>query len=184
MLEKQNKSLLPIHSQTAIMLALESMFRTIETLPVQVIQDFWNTEKCREDLLPYLANQLGIDFWSNNLDESYKRALCKNAVQINKHRGTIGGMKLALASLNMGLTVEEWFQYDGEAGTGKTVINLGDNEFSADTYVLIYSTVEKIKRLSFLLKITTESALSSTLPYVTGAGLDGDVFNIAMEGTV
>lgn len=183
-MENPNKSLLPTNSQTPIMLGLEEIIRIIETFPIDVIKDFWNTEKCRADLLPYLANQLGIDFWSKNLDENYKRDLCKNAVQINKHRGTIGGMKLALASLNMGLTIEEWFQYDGDVGTGRTVINLGDNEFKADTYLLIYSVVEKVKRLSFLLKITTESALSSTLPYVAGGGLDGDVYNIKMEGAI
>lgn len=177
----QDKSLLPIQSQSPLMLNLEAIIRIIELFPVNVIQDFWHTDKCRIDLLPYLAGQLGIDFWDPQLHESTQRGLCQNAFTLNKHRGTIGSLKLALSLLDASILVREWFQYGGEAGTGKVIVFLMDDAFCADTYLLIANIIEKVKRLSCHFNITTDAFLKATLPYVAGGGLDGDVYYINME---
>jgi len=181
-LEKlKDNSLLPIQSQSSLMLNLEAIIRIIELFPVNVIQDFWHTDKCRIDLLPYLAGQLGIDFWEPQLLEATQRGLCQNALTLNKHRGTIGSLKLALSLLDAHILVREWFQYDGEPGTGKVIVYLMEGTFSASTFLLIANIIEKLKRLSCHFTITTDAFLKATLPYVAGGGLDGDVYYINME---
>lgn len=176
-----DNSLLPTQSQSSLMLVLEALIRAIELLPVNVIQDFWHTDKCRTDLLPYLAGQLGIDFWDSQLLEATQRGLCQNAFTLNKHRGTIGALKLALSFLDIVILVREWFQYGGEPGTGKIMVFLMDNTFPSSTYLLIANIIEKVRRLSCHFTITTDYFLRATLPYVAGGGLDGDVYYINME---
>jgi phage tail P2-like protein len=48
------------------MLEMESILREFESLPVDSIKNFWNPQKCREDLLPYLALYLGVNQWDSS----------------------------------------------------------------------------------------------------------------------
>ncbi len=181
------QSLLQEHNKTELMLALEVVFERIYNLKEFRIKDFWNPAKCPKNLLPYLAGQLGVDFWSEEFNEEYQRRICEKALQINNYRGTIGSLKLVVEALGMGLEVIEWFQYpEGDpnrvAGTGKIILHLGENTWGAEEFEIIKEAVTKVKRLSFHIAVETENTLSQILPYLAGGGMDGDIFNMTMEG--
>ncbi len=179
------KSLLQEHNKTELMLALEQVFEQIYNLKEFKIKDFWNPNKCPKNLLPYLAGQLGVDFWSDDWTQEYQRRICQKALQINNYRGTIGSLKLVAEALGMGLEVKEWFEYEeGDpsriAGTGKIILYLGENEFTSTEFTVIEEAALKTKRLSFHIAVETENTLSQILPFVAGGGMDGDIFNLTM----
>ena len=59
------KSLLTESYKTELMLVLEEILREFESLTAEVIKNFWNPQKCSEELLPYLATYLGVNEWDS-----------------------------------------------------------------------------------------------------------------------
>ncbi|CAH9054892.1 hypothetical protein PSECIP111951_01131 [Pseudoalteromonas holothuriae] len=82
--------------------------------PVKQIPDYvakhWHPNTCPEDLLPWLAWSLSVDEWDEQWPSETKRALIQNSVSIHKHKGTVGAVKRALASLGVVMEFFEWFE--------------------------------------------------------------------------
>jgi len=173
-------SLLPKSYQTPLMLALETVLREFETLPVNVIKDFWNPQRCREDLLPHLALYLGVNQWDSSWDIKQKRAVCQNALLVNKQKGTLASLKEALKSLNLNATVVEWWEEAIDPETekpkkltkGTAEINLHENDiiYSEEQYKVIYRLVNEVKRLSLLLSFRKTNSIKGDLKIGTGLG--------------
>lgn len=161
-------SLLAKSYQTDLMLGLEEVLREFESLPINIIKEFWNPAKCREDLLPYLALYLGVNQWDSSWDIKQKRAVCQNALLVNKQKGTLASLKEALKSLNLNVTIVEWWQdvsgvRNLQKGTAE--INLHENEiiYSPEQYKTIYKLIDEVKRLSLLLTFKKTNAISVTI---------------------
>ncbi len=168
-----NNTLLPKSYQTELMLGLEEVLREFESLPVDVIKDFWNPQRCREDLLPYLALYLGVNQWDSKWDIKQKRAVCQNALLVNKQKGTLFSLKEALKSLNINATVVEWCEDAMDPNTqepknlkkGTAEINLHENDiiYSEEQYKVIYRLVNEVKRLSLLLSFRKTNSIKGDL---------------------
>lgn len=162
------KSLLTSNNKTKIMLALEEVMRNFEQLPIQDINNYWNPLKCREDLLPFLATQLGVTHWDDNWEVSQKRQVCLNAILVSKHKGTVGALKRALSSLNLSTEVVEWFKDNKEVMTAEVILHEQDVIYSQEQYQGIYKIIDEAKRLAVQLTLSKKSPINGSY-YIAGS---------------
>jgi len=67
----------------------------------------WNPATCPAATLPWLAQALHVDEWSETWTEAQKRAVIAASVATHKRKGTIGALKRALAALGYEVVVDE-----------------------------------------------------------------------------
>lgn len=96
-------SLLPVNS-TALERALEQTGR-LDHLSPEVIRSLWNPATCPEDLLPWLAWALSVDFWEDTWPLERQRAVIAGSIAWHRKKGTPWALKEALAA--MGFPVME-----------------------------------------------------------------------------
>jgi len=171
-------SLLTKNNQTAIMLALEKVMATFEQLPLDTIKNFWNPEACRVDLLPYLAICVGVTLWDDSLTEKQKREACKNAILINKQKGTVAAIKRALKALGLNSAVIEWWQNNMPPMTAQIILQENEAIFSDAQYEAIYKLVSEVKRLSLHVTFVKQSAIRNNF-YIAGSFLETRRIRIA-----
>lgn len=71
--------------------------------PVPVpIRDLWDPETCPAHLLPWLAWAFSVDEWRADWDEASKRRMIRDAVAIQRRKGTVWAMKRVLANAGYG----------------------------------------------------------------------------------
>lgn len=150
------------------MLALEQVMRMFEQLPIEDLNNFWNPLLCREDLLPYLASQLGVENWDDTWGVGQKRQVCLNAILVSKHKGTVGALKRALASLNLSTEINEWFQNNGTPMTAEVVLHEADVIYNQQQYAVIYQLISDVKRLSVHLVFSKKTPVKGNY-YVGGS---------------
>jgi hypothetical protein len=79
--------------EQAMGLTLASRF----PLPVHLVSDVLNPDRCPAHLLGYLAFSLSIDLWDESWPETRKRSVCRNAFQLHRLKGTLAGIKAHVA---------------------------------------------------------------------------------------
>ncbi|WP_186148303.1 phage tail protein I [Burkholderia gladioli] len=80
----------------------------IERVPVPT-RDAWNPATCPVALLPWMAWGFGVDQWDNEWTEDQKRTAIAQALYVQKHKGTIGAVRTAVATLGYDVEIQEWF---------------------------------------------------------------------------
>jgi len=63
------------------------------------IADLFNPESCPEAFLGHLAWALSVDEWDDHWPVETKRQVCKTAVEVHRHKGTVYAVKTALESV-------------------------------------------------------------------------------------
>ncbi len=100
--------LLPPNS-TATERALAEAMASLGELPVPV-RDVWSAETIPARYLPWLAWAYSVDEWDTAWQEDQKRATVKQALAVQRQKGTIGAVRDALGALGIYVQVREWFQ--------------------------------------------------------------------------
>ncbi len=68
-----------------------------------------------EGLLDILAYDYKVDWWDYDYSVEEKRAVLKNSWYVHRNMGTKSAVETTVDALFPGSTVEEWFEYGGEA---------------------------------------------------------------------
>ena len=98
------------------------------------IKHLWDPLKCPEHLLPWLAWALSVDEWDNNWSVSIQREVIANSTQVHRAKGTVSGVRKALASLNANIALTEWWQNGGVPHTAQlTALARNNLTASGDT---------------------------------------------------
>jgi phage tail P2-like protein len=135
-----------------------------------IIRDLHDPMKCPLEFLPWLAYALSVDLWNDRWPEAIKRAVCANALEMHRHKGTHGGVMDALAALGVRPEIVYWheMQPPGEPGTMdvtlwiNTILNpAADMIIGAEAVRDILEQLNRSKRASihytFRLAVETES---------------------------
>ena len=81
------------------------------------IYALWDPTTCPEPLLGYLAWALSVEVWGKEWSEENKRATLSGSIETHRRKGTIGGVRRALADAGYSpVTIIEGYQsenYDG-----------------------------------------------------------------------
>lgn len=102
-----SETLLP-HNATQEERDIEASTARLGEVPVE-IGKLWNSDTCPADLLPWLAWALSVDEWDSGWSESAKRDFIKQSATVHRHKGTVGAVRNALASLGVTVDFLEWF---------------------------------------------------------------------------
>lgn len=118
-------SLLPPNA-SALERALEDASARLADIPVPLRQ-LWNPTTCPADLLPWLAWALSIDSWSSSWPESVKRERVRQAIAIQRRKGTAQSVRRVIESFGGAVAIREWWQKDplGDPYTFDLVLTLG-----------------------------------------------------------
>ncbi len=103
-----SKTLLPVNA-TQEERDIESTIARQSDIPVD-IGKLWNPDTCPAELLPWLAWALSVDEWDSNWSETNKRDFIKQSATVHRHKGTVGAVRNALASLGVTVDFLEWFE--------------------------------------------------------------------------
>lgn len=110
------RSLLPPNS-TPLERAIEAaLARRVDVIPMP-IRTLWNPDTCPAHLLGWLAWAQSVDVWDDDWSEALKREAIRAAFFVHRHKGTVGAVRRALAALNIGLEIAEWFDTGDAPGT-------------------------------------------------------------------
>lgn len=91
----------------------------IAELPVAAIKNVHNPRLCRADFLPWLAWEWSVDDWDSGWSESAKRETVWSAPSVHRAKGTVGAIKVKLASAGYG-DAEIIERYGWEVHNGAT----------------------------------------------------------------
>lgn len=95
-----NSSLLP-YNATDQERALDLATARVGDVPI-LIRELWSPELCPNHLLAWLAWGLGVDEWDNGWSDDTKRNIVKNAVAIQRKKGSVWSVRQAIADAGYG----------------------------------------------------------------------------------
>lgn len=108
------------------------------------IGNFWSAENCPEPFLPCLAWALSVDVWRDSWSARVKRQVIAASVEIHRTKGTAVGMRKALAALDLGVRIAEWFETGGEPFTFEASVLISNQSLTrggiADIIEIIKTT--------------------------------------------
>ena len=121
------------------------------------LRDLWDPWRCPAKLLPWLAWAGSVDIWDDAWPERTQRQAIADSIKIHSHKGTVGAVEDALATLGVKVQITEWWQTQppGPRGTAqlKAVVadNLGDDGasiLSPELFAQLSQVLEYSKRKS------------------------------------
>ena len=94
------ETLLPPNA-TAQEIALEGATARLNAVPV-ALRDVWNPDTCPAEMLPWLAWAFGVDEWDASWSDDAKRNTIRDAVSIQRRKGSVWSIKRAIAAAGFG----------------------------------------------------------------------------------
>ncbi len=99
-----------------------------------------------ETVVDLLAWQYHVDFYEPDLTLEQKRALVRTSIDAHRRKGTPYAVELVVKSILEDAAVQEWFDYQGEPGHFRVVV---DGQLpSAAAIRRVASAISSVKRLS------------------------------------
>lgn len=175
-------SLLP-NNATTLETALAKTIARISDVPTPA-RDVWNADTCPNNLLPWLAWAFSVDEWDTGWSDAQKRAAIKAAVEVQRHKGTIGAVRSALGALGFGAQVQEWFNQLPAGQPYTYTLLLESNQVGIDQAALqtILQVVDRNKNLRSHMADMKTSAVTRAGPVIAGASSLGNEITIKFGG--
>lgn len=90
----------------------------VSAVPVPV-RAMWTPADCPAPLLPWMAWAFSVDNWNSTWSDAQKRGTIAASVGVHQHKGTVGAINSAIASLGFSSRLIEW-QNQSPVGTPYT----------------------------------------------------------------
>lgn len=119
----------------------------IDTIPVP-LRSLWDADTCPLALLPWLAWQLSIDSWKSYWPESIKRERVRQALAIQRHKGTVASVRDVVESFGGSVELREWFQASprGTPGTFELWLTLSGEGGTEATAAYVDDVIAEVTR--------------------------------------
>jgi phage tail P2-like protein len=144
-----------------------------------VIVTIWNPATCPAALLPWLAQGVSVDVWSDTWPEAQKRAVIAASPIVHRLKGTIGAVRRALAAFDLETRVVEWWQDGSRRGTFRIEIVYRDGgpifDFATQGYAIQAVTAAKPKSRVFTTRAVLRARGSVYVAAVPRTALVGTV---------
>jgi phage tail P2-like protein len=140
------RSLLPINAASQER-ALEAASSRLADIPVP-LRSLWDPATCPVPLLPWLAWALSIDTWSPGWPEPVKRARIARAIEIQRKKGTLAGIRAVVEIFGGAVSIIEWWQKTprGTPHTFEITLQLGQIAGAPAPAELIEDVITEIRR--------------------------------------
>src|SRR5690554_4884661 len=135
-------------SATDVERALAELFKRLNELPVP-IRDMWNADTIPVALLPWLAWAFSVDEWAGHWSEQQRRDTIKNALAVQRMKGTINSVRQGLAALGIDARVQEWMNQipAGDPYTFKLHLQADQTPVDLDGIKAALAVLERNKNL-------------------------------------
>lgn len=165
--------LLPPNS-TALERALAAVGASATDLAVP-IRELWDPDTCPLELLPWLAWAWSVDEWDDVWSEQQKRETVRQALPVQRVKGTIGAVKNALAALGFPVQVQEWFNQSpaGAPYTFRAFVEADQVPATQADLLKALRIIAATKNLRSHLESIQVQARSQTVLHVGAATLTG-----------
>lgn len=139
-------SLLPPNA-TPLERAIEQASARAFDLPVG-LRDLWNPTTCPIELLPYLAWALSLDTWSPDWPENVRRERVRQAISIQRRKGTAESVRAVVRAFGGSVAIREWWEMTppGEPHTFSLVLNVAGQGGAPATAAFVDDVVAEIRR--------------------------------------
>lgn len=139
-------NLLPPNA-TGLERSLARVSARIGEIPVP-IRSVWNAITCPVDLLPWLAWALSIDNWSSDWPENVKRERVRQAIAIQRRKGTAASVRNVVQSFGGSVALREWWQLaePGEPHTFNLVLVLSDQDGQFASAAFVDTVIAEVSR--------------------------------------
>lgn len=139
-------SLLPPNA-TAQERALEAVTARISNVPIPA-PDIIDPDTCPEALLPWLAWALSVDDWSADWTLRVKRAQVRNAIAIQRRKGTANSVSQIVEAFGGAVQLREWWQMEppGEPHTFDMVLTVQGNDGQAASAEFVEAVINAVSR--------------------------------------
>ncbi len=163
-------SLLPPNA-TQLEKDAESISERLDALPVDIRQ-LWNPDTCPANLLPWLAWALSLDAWKPYWPEAVKRQRIKDAINIQRHKGTAKSVRDVVEAFGAGLAIREWWDQTPAATSHTFEVALTIGGSVPNTAAYQQDIIDEVTRTK---PVRSHFTLSAGLSLSGGIGLQGVV---------
>lgn len=151
--------------------ALEAAAERISDVPVP-LRTLWNPDTCPEALLPYLAWALSVDNWNADWPVAVRRAQVRQAVAIQRQKGTVGGIRAVVRSFGGEIALREWWQASppSDPHTFSLVLSLQGQDGGAPPAAYVDEVIGAVQRAK---PVRSHFTFTQALSAAGGVGLIG-----------
>ena len=149
-----------------------SAARRLSGIELEGLAGMFSVERCPASVLPWLAQQFGVEEWNSEWSETRKRAFIKATIEVLRYRGTYGAVARPLESLAYDVEIVE------HAGTFTfdILVNTEGRTLTQEQYAEIESAALTNKNLRSHLGKISAVVRKSTNRLRVGATLAPDSF--------
>ncbi|MGK4199371.1 phage tail protein I [Fusobacterium sp. HC1336] len=150
----------------ALALQIEKELKINYLSEIEKLAIFKNLSSQSNEVLSQLAWQFSIDNWQESLSKEIKINLIKNAYWAHSKKGTKKAVEDCLKMLGYPITLQEWFEYNGNPYTYKVIIS---GEAFQETWITeLIELIEKYKNCRSILETATIEFNSRNSQYFLG----------------
>jgi phage tail P2-like protein len=141
-------SLLPPNASALDRAAESVMVKHLAAIP-QPHRSLWNPDTCPIELLPWLAWSMGVEAWRTEWPEYIKRAIVRNAIQVQRQRGTVKSVRDTVASFGGAISIREWWQTTpkGEPHTFELVFTMSGQDGDQAGAAFVQDVMAEVARV-------------------------------------
>lgn len=114
---------------------------------IDASQIYTNIDAAPEKILDALAVNWKIDWYDTGMTIEQKRRTVKAALQVRRLMGTAEAVKLQTDAIYPGAKISEWFEYGGEAGYFRVLIELPDEGITTEEHRRLIAGIQITKNL-------------------------------------
>lgn len=96
-------------NSTAMEQALAAVTARLEAVPTP-LPTLWDADACPLAQMPWMAWALSLDDWQPDWSEGVKRSRLRNAIAIQRRKGTASSVRLVVESFGGSVAIREWWQ--------------------------------------------------------------------------
>lgn len=126
---------------------LEKLTQRIDDVAVP-LRDLVNPDRCPATHLPWLAFMLSIDAWNPDWSEQIKRSFIKEAIAVQRIKGTSASVRRIVAAFGGQIALREWWQSTppGTPHTFSLTLNLNDQTGAPPTAQFVDEVIAEVGR--------------------------------------
>lgn len=165
----KTQTLLPPNASPSELALENTHAERIESLPVPIRQ-IRRPLVTPSEFIPWLAWDNGVTWWEDEWSDQQKRTAIKAAWSINKHRGTAGAVRRALAAVDCFTELIEWFQETPKSSPYTFKVVVYGNSISEATISKLTNQINDAKNVrSYLAGIVIKPQAVSGSIYIGGS---------------
>ncbi|WP_241722989.1 phage tail protein I [Raoultella sp. HC6] len=145
------------------------------------LRDLWDPWKCPVKFLPYLAWAFSVDSWDEGWSEQEKRSVIDESFWLHQRKGTVSAIRRVVEKLGYFMSIEEWWEVDGPAGTFRLEVDVNEKGLTSKILDELNRLIADAKPVSRHLETMSISTPTSGAVFMGAAICSGEIITVYPE---